>query len=276
MLIWMKTMKIYEAKVIRRSKNSKVLYEIRDHESGGCHFAGSGFKTLDLDNLTNSTVIIMQLAGRYCILGGGKMNCENYSEYRAGNLIIKYYNNGNLTVFPFVDGELGVSILNYTDNTIRLQYNSEISIPFQDLPPNYYVVESGEFITIELLLPTTSFSTLAKVPRETIRRWKIEKKLNPLKITSTGRAYYSQDQCSLAKELHDGQSKSIEIIKIFEKKLKELTPGEVVYVTWFKKMIPNYDNSKYSTLRDLLRKLISLNMLERVKKGYYCSPTKGD
>jgi len=263
-------MKILKVDIIRAARNSRSLFQFQD--TGSTHFAKCGYDDWNTADMLKKPAVILELNGKFYFLGYDGIAGEGYSEYKAGIFILKYYDNGNLSIYPSANGILGLSILNFTLTSMRLKFNSSISIPVQNLPPNYYVVERGEYTTIELLLPTTLFSALAKIPRGTIRRWKVNGVLLPVTITPTGRAYYSIKQIPLANAIARKRCDSAAIYQIFINKLEDLTPGDVVYISWFKHLIRKYANSScsYSSLRDLLRELLSNHKLERLKRGYYC------
>ncbi|MCK5050771.1 MAG: MerR family transcriptional regulator [Candidatus Cloacimonetes bacterium] len=270
-------MRILKRTIIRISKNSKTLFQFRDQQLGCYHFANSAFPDPDPDKIVNKQALILELGGKYYLLGHDEILKEKYIEYHAGDqLTLRLYPNGNAAMFFLKSGSSGVSVLNYDVKTKKLIFDASIlNVPYQSLHPSYIVCEEGRYTSIQVLLPTTVFAALSSISKETLRRWKVEGKLIPVIITSTGRSYYSPVQCSLAKKLHDKRCNSAEIYLIIINELKELNPGEVVYISWFKNLVRKYSNSNYcySTLRDLLRELISQNRIERVKQGYYCSFT---
>ncbi len=268
-------MKILIVEMIRVAKNSIISFQFRDQQSEGYHFANSVFLNPDPDKIVHKQGLILELGGKYYLLGYDEILKERYIEYRAGDhFTLRYYPNGNAAMFFLKSGSSGVSVLNYNLKTKKLIFDSSIlHISCQSIPESYIVNEEGRYITIQMLLSATVFAYLCSIPRQTIRYWRVKGKLIPLKFTPTARSYYSPDQCSQAMELHNRRCDSAELYQIIINELNDLNPGEVVYVTWFKHLIPDYNNSKYSTLRDLLRELISLQKLERVKQGYYRSHT---
>lgn len=266
-------MKILKTEIIDVAVASSTPFQFRELESGKIHFASSVFPDLNSADIVHNNAIILQLGKDHYLLGYESNSCEGYAQYKSGrNSILRFYDNGNLAIYSFTNGKLGLSLLNFTPASNKLEFNSRLLISTKDLPTNYFVESDGDYTKIELLLITLKFANLSMIHPESIRQWK-RKQLIPVKMTSAGYSYYSISQVSQAKALAAKRANSKEIYKTISDKIKQFEPGIILCLSYFKALVTDYNKTKVSTLQIILRRMVLEGKLERfIIRGYYRIP----
>lgn len=268
-------MRILKANIIRTARSKGFILQSIDAVK--TYYARPVFSKWNPADLLHKEAIILQLGHQYFLMGYAISSVrKGYSEYKAGkNFVLRHYTNGNLAIYPITKGTLGLSILNFTITTRKLQFDSStLCIPTQNLPASYLIEVDNNYTTITCLNSTGNFTDFCSVPRETLRRWKEKKSFLPVKTTKSGYAYYSLNQVPIAKALASERSSSAIIYKTIMDTIEKIEPGEARCYHFFRSSITDYHKSQYKSLQAALHRLVSEGYLKRIKRGYYSTPKK--
>lgn len=264
-------MRILTAEILRSTR--KTGYVLRRLDDGSTIFARPIWKDRTLSKLPlNKKVLILKLGDQYNLLGHDPISGNNYVGYETRqNFVLRYYKNGNLIIYPETQGILGLSVLNFSSQ--KLKFNSSmITISTRSLPEYLLIEVDSHTTTVSKLIPAAKFSKLSDIPRETLRRWRLNGILTSTKIGKWGYSYYAPKQIISAYEINRKRSSLAKMYKMLEETIAGIEPGEVHCYRFFKSTITDYNNSQYKSLQAALHRLVSEGYLERDCKGYYRSP----
>ncbi|MHA1888986.1 MAG: MerR family transcriptional regulator [Promethearchaeota archaeon] len=262
-------MQILKATISEIKHFRTYIFQFQYH--GKKLYAHPLFEEWNVEDIFASKALILKFGKNQYILGYNGFCCERWIEYMMGEqIIIREYENGNLAGFRKEDIKSVPAVLNYQDDLKILSFDRQVfSLDLEDLSARYLVkMQSASKITIRLLLNSSKFCTLSGVPRETLRHWIIIGKINPAK-TENHHPFFSPEQVAQAKILHNSLSNSAEIMDLILQAVQHLENDTIVHLNFFKQLVPNYNQKRYSTLRLVLQRLLAEKVLRRTNRCYY-------